>query len=110
MNRTQRKFAAYAWAALILSGTLSMGSAIADPDKDESGHGRQHHRPIKEKYDDGHCKVERKWERNGEYKEERKCRGGGRYYPASAPVEPYPQEEPGIVISVPPIVIPFPGR
>ena len=29
----------------------------------------------KEEYWDGHCKVERKWKKNGEYKEKRKCRG-----------------------------------
>lgn len=86
-----------------------MAPAAADSYKDESGHGRHHHRPMKQEYDDGHCKVKRKWESNGEYEEERKCRGGG-YYPASAPVEPYPREEPGIVISVPPIVIPLPAN
>jgi hypothetical protein len=32
--------------------------------------------------DDVRAEVERKWERNGEYKEERKCRGGRRAYPA----------------------------
>ena len=108
MNRIRRKFSAC--AALILSGTLFVAPASADPDKDESGHGRRHHREMKEKYDDGHCKVERKWKRNGDYKEERKCRGGGEYYPTSGPAEPYPQEEPGVVISVPPIVIPLPAR
>ena len=37
---------------------------------------------FKQEYDDGNCKVERKWEANGEYKEEVKCRGGRRAYPA----------------------------
>jgi hypothetical protein len=32
--------------------------------------------------DDVRAEVERKWERNGEYKEERKCRGGRRACPA----------------------------
>jgi hypothetical protein len=41
---------------------------------------RRQRRAFKEKYDDGNCKIERKWERNGEYKEERKCRGG---YPSN---------------------------
>ena len=92
----------------ILMASLAMGAlmgaatnASADPWKDESGHGRWHkgyerserysgrrhryddnrwqRRAFKEEYDDGFCKIERKWERNGEYKEERKCRGG---YPA----------------------------
>ena len=92
-----------------VSSAVFLMPAAADPDKDESGHGRHSHRPAKQEYWDGPCKVERKWEGNGEYKEERKCRGG-RHYAASAPVEPYPQPEPGVVITVPPIVIPLPGR
>ena len=35
-------------------------------------------REFKEEYDDGRCKVERKLEKSGEYKEEIKCRPGGR--------------------------------
>ena len=33
-------------------------------------------RDYKEEYRDGRCKVERKWESNGEFKEEVKCKGG----------------------------------
>ena len=111
--------------SLVLVGWA--GSANADPDKDESGHGRwrehrydrsyrydrdderphwrgygddqdyrrprgraygyygderRERRAFKQEYDDGRCKVERKWERSGEYKEEVKCRGGRRPYPA----------------------------
>ena len=102
------------WTAalsLILVGWA--GSASADPDKDESGKGRwrgsyersyedrgygygyerprRQRRAFKEEYDDGRCKVERKWERNGEYKEERKCRGGPRApRGASYGYHPYP--------------------
>jgi hypothetical protein len=104
------------WTAalsLILVGWA--GSASADPDKDESGHGRwrggyvrgydgprrgygydyerprRERRAFKEEYDDGRCKVERKWERNGEYKEERKCRGGRRSPRGAAyGYQPYP--------------------
>jgi hypothetical protein len=70
------------------------GSASADPGKDESGKGREHgysydrgygyqqprraSREFKEEYDDGRCKVERKLEKSGEYKEEVKCRSGYR--------------------------------
>jgi hypothetical protein len=32
-------------------------------------------REYKQEYRQGNCKVERKWERNGEYKEETKCKG-----------------------------------
>jgi hypothetical protein len=35
-------------------------------------------RAFKEVYDDGRCKFERKLEKSGEYKEEIKCRPGGR--------------------------------
>jgi hypothetical protein len=87
-------------AALTLILAAPLGIAKADPWKDESGHsrgkgehsrhwdrerhgdrdwGRRDHpggRERKVEYDDGRCKVERKWGKNGEYKEERKCRGG----------------------------------
>jgi hypothetical protein len=79
--------------SLVLVGWV--GAASADPHKDESGkgrwrggyersydHGYERHRrerrAFKEEYDDGRCKVERKLEKSGEYKEEVKCRGGYR--------------------------------
>ncbi len=102
-------------AALSLILVGSAGSASADPDKDESGRGRwrggyersydgpgrgygygyerprRERRAFKEEYDDGRCKVERKWERNGEYKEERKCRGRARSPRGAAyGYQPYP--------------------
>jgi hypothetical protein len=102
-------------AALSLILVGSAGSAFADPDKDESGKGRwrggyersydgpgrgyvhgyerprRERRAFKEEYDDGRCKVERKWERNGEYKEERKCRGRARSpRGATYGYQPYP--------------------
>ncbi|MCA6117067.1 hypothetical protein J6524_19630 [Bradyrhizobium sp. WSM 1738] len=72
-------------SALLLLGT----PASADPWKDESGHGRWKHergyraygyergydRDYKQEFYRGPCKIERKWERNGEYKEETKCKG-----------------------------------
>jgi hypothetical protein len=36
---------------------------------------RRHRAEFKEEYWDGNSKVERKLEKNGEYKEERKCKG-----------------------------------
>jgi hypothetical protein len=71
-------------------------AALADPDKDESGHGRKHYgrdyrdddekragrrghrREYKEEFRYGDCKTERKWEKDGGYKEETKCEGGSR--------------------------------
>ncbi|MFC0250784.1 hypothetical protein [Massilia consociata] len=55
--------------------------ALADPWKDESGKGRHgERREHKQEFWDGNCKVERKWEKNGGYKEERKCKGPRRDY------------------------------
>lgn len=51
---------------------------MADPGKDESGHGKRRghdRKEYKEKYWDGNCEVERKVGKHGDYKEERKCRG-----------------------------------
>ncbi len=81
---------------------LLMGPASADPGKDESGKGRwkgetyrsydspggnrygterprRERRAFKQEYDDGNCKVERKLEKSGEYKEEVKCRRAPSY-------------------------------
>ena len=67
---------------------LLSSPAFADPNKDESGNGRwdkhwdrgdQHYaydREYKQEFWVGNCKIERKWEHNGDYKEERKCEGG----------------------------------
>jgi hypothetical protein len=71
----------------ICAATMLSGPALADPWKDESGNGRwgregrgyrayNMDREYKQEYRRGNCKIERKWERNGEYKEERKCKGG----------------------------------
>ena len=63
------------------------GPALADPWKDESGRGRWSYgyergsraynmdREYKQEYYRGGCKIERKWGRNGEYKEETNCKG-----------------------------------
>jgi hypothetical protein len=85
-------------AALCIAVAAPISFAKADPWKDESGHGRdrgysRHYNrdddgdrgrryrggERKVEYDDGNCKVERKWGKGGEYKEERKCRGGARH-------------------------------
>ena len=84
--------------------------ASADPWKDESGHGRGHkhgHREYKEEYWDGNCKVERKLEKNGDYKEERKCKGP-RHSHYERPRHRH--HEPAVVhVPVPPPVIVEPG-
>lgn len=82
--------------------------ASADPDRDESGHGRKSERRVhqggeyKEEYRDGNCKVERKWERNGGYKEETKCKG------PRGPAPRTDHERPrgaGVIVTPPSVVI-----
>jgi hypothetical protein len=101
--------------ALIYSAAVPPASA--DPDKDESGHGRRGYGGYrdyggehKEEYWEGGCKVERKWEGSGEYKEERKCPDGPNpYWGNPQPVPPPPGgvmvPSPSVVIQPPPIVI-----
>jgi hypothetical protein len=64
--------------------TVLAAPAMADPWKDESGKGRwrdgdrrayNESREYKQEFRQGNCKIERKWERSGEYKEEVKCKG-----------------------------------
>lgn len=70
------------------------GPAFADSWKDESGKRywrgeyrsddrdedrRDYAREYKEEFRTNGCKVERKWERDGDYKEEIKCDGRRRY-------------------------------
>lgn len=63
----------------VIAGALLAPVAFADDDKDESGKRREHRRERKEEFRQGGCKVERKWEKNGDYKEERKCDGPDRH-------------------------------
>lgn len=128
-NRTSHLVAALAVSVLVAP------PVFADPDKDESGHGRwrgrggdyeykaergRHGGKFKEEYWDGHCKVERKFD-GGEYKEERKCRAPSVYvqpatpvyvHPAPVIVQPAPVMVPGTVVVEPPTVVvrPAPDR
>jgi len=59
-------------AALCFALAVPLGAAAADPPwKEKGGKGGEY----KVEYDDGNCKVERKWGKKGDYKEEIKCRG-----------------------------------
>jgi len=60
----------------LFAALLAPAAALADHDKDESGKGRERRWEHKEEIRQGNCKIERKWEKNGDYKEERKCKGG----------------------------------
>lgn len=75
------------YALALCAMTLLAGPALADPWKDESGKGRwgyydrghrayNYDREYKQEFRRGNCKIERKWERGGDYKEEIKCKGG----------------------------------
>lgn len=73
-------------------------TTLADSWKDKSGqgNGRRHgSHEYKEEYWDGNCKVERK-QKNGEYKEERKCKGPSHVYYGPSPV--YAPPSPTVVI------------
>jgi len=61
-------------AAAAIAAAGMAGSAFADPHKNESRGGRGGYE-YKEEYRDGPCKIERKVSRNGDYKEEVKCKG-----------------------------------
>lgn len=85
-------------SALLLAFPLA---ASADPWKDESGHGKgrgHERREFKEEYWDGNCKVERKLEKSGEYKEERKCKGPRPVYYEQVPAPGAVVVEPNITI------------
>ena len=70
---------------------------------DDDHHGRRHHRKeYKEEYWDGQCKIERKWKKNGEYKEKRKCRDQPVMY-QQQPV--YVQQRPPIAVQRPDAIV-----
>lgn len=95
--------------------------SLADPGGRGHGHGRHPHAQERgpslgplgqryiEEYLDGLCVVERQWEKNGRYKEQRKCPGSmaqapryGVRYAASATVLP---ALPTIVVQPPVLVV-----
>ncbi|MGZ8142022.1 hypothetical protein [Bordetella bronchiseptica] len=88
--------------------TLACAPMMARADDDDDDDDYRPRREYKEKYWDGACKVERKWKRNGEYREKRKCpgyRSGYDYGYAQPAMVPMIPANPAIIISTPPIVI-----
>lgn len=79
--------------------------SAADPWKDESGHGKYHGRAYheyKEEYWDGNCKVKRKMDKHGGYKEKRECQPPAQVYYQPAPVYVVPPPvviEPGVRVN-----------
>lgn len=76
------------WSACLLTFPFA---ASADP-----GHGNGRGHQYKEEYWDGNCKVKRKVKKDGDYKEERKCKGATYDYPEPGPV--YVPVQPAIVV------------
>lgn len=64
-------------AMSLLLVTLASVSSVALADSWKDG---RHGREYKQEYWDGNCKVERKWEKDGDYKEKRKCKRRDRHY------------------------------
>jgi surface antigen len=104
---------------IALLGIACGTPALADRDHDdkhgdkhghkhghEHGHERhgQHQHGHKEVYWDGNCKVERKWEKDGDFKEKRKCKADYRPAPRPVAVKPAP------VVVYPPWVVVEQGR
>jgi len=91
--------------ALSTAALLSLAPIAAQADDDDRHHHHRHGREYKEKYWDGACKVERKWKRNGEYQEKRKCRDDYRHGYYAQPQVVVPMAAPAIVITPPSIII-----
>ena len=98
ISRTRSPMLALSTAAML---ALAPMAAEADSDRHHHRHGREY----KEKYWDGACKVERKWKRNGEYQEKRKCRDDYRQGYYAQPQVVVPMAAPAIVITPPSIII-----
>ena len=70
------------------------------------GHGRRHARSeFKEEFRDGNCRVKRELQKDGDYKEERKCKGRQHAH-APAPVYVVPQP---VVVAPQPVYVPSPA-
>ncbi len=67
-------------AAVSLLLCLMAPSLAQADDRDYPGGYRHGGGEYKEKFRSGGCQVEREQKRDGEYKEERKCKGGPRGY------------------------------
>jgi hypothetical protein len=65
--------------ALVIALMLLSVPAFSNPGDEDRAHGRRDHRvevnddEYEEEFRVGNCKVEREWERDGDYREEREC-------------------------------------
>ena len=122
LAKTSRSKVFLALAGGVLAGGLMLASApaLADDDDDDRRRHRHHHQHHhhshgqghggKQVFYDGNCRIERKWNGHGGYKEEVRCRPHARaYYPA--PVVAYYPPPPPVYVGPPTISVVIPiGR
>jgi surface antigen len=97
--RTTFRLLACSFAPVFLSLAFAP-AAMADNDHGK-GHGHNKH---KEEYWDGNCKVERKWEKDGDYKEKRKCQGPEYHEPRTVVIQQPVYVQPPVVVQQPVVV------
>lgn len=111
-NRRAALFATLASGFLVGGLMLAAAPALADDDHRRHPH-HHHHHGGKQVFYDGACKVERKWNGHGGYKEEVKCRPSAHayYYPPPSVVAYYPPPPPPVYVGPPMISVVIPiGR
>jgi surface antigen len=97
------RFLACSFASIVISLAFTPG-AMADDDHGRGhGHGHDKH---KDEYWDGNCKVERKWDKDGDYKEKRKCKGAVYREPQTVVIQQPVIVQPPIVVQRPVVVQP----
>jgi Ni/Co efflux regulator RcnB len=84
-----RNLHALLWATMLVAFPLTSSASHGNDETDHEGNRSHDRREYKEECWDGNCKVERK-QKNGKYKEERKCKGPrhGHYRLATVYVPP----------------------
>jgi surface antigen len=103
MRTTFQSFACT--STLVLISLAFAPGVMADDEDHGRGHGHKHHgHKHKEEYWEGNCKVERKWEKDGDYKEKRKCKGGAYHQAQPVVVQPV-VVQPATVIYPPWVVV-----
>ena len=109
-NRTSVLLAALAGGLM-----LSAAPALADDDDGRRRHRHHHHHHHyshggKQVFYDGHCRVERRWNGHGGYRESVKCPPAYVYHPAPV-VAYYPPPPPPVYVGPPTISVVIPiGR
>lgn len=116
---TMKRTASLAVAACLV--TVAMPAAWAHPGKGHGGHKHDSHAAeyhpyrggsYREDFRDGTCRVQRKWDKKGRYKEKRDCHAHGPHVSGHG-LRPYPPQQaaalPGLYVQPPAVVIQPPG-